>query len=57
VRSIIDLCAAINMATTAEGVETEEQCRILRADGCTAAQGYLFGRPSAAVDLSALQRG
>jgi diguanylate cyclase (GGDEF)-like protein len=57
VRSIIDLCAAIDMATTAEGVETEEQCRILRADGCTAAQGYLFGRPSATVDLAALQRG
>nr|WP_246527018.1 EAL domain-containing protein [Plastoroseomonas hellenica] len=56
VRSVIELCAAINMATTAEGVETEEQCRILRAGGCTAAQGYLFGRPSATIDAAALQQ-
>lgn len=56
VRSIIDLCAAISMATTAEGVETEEQAGILRADGCREAQGYLFGRPSATAE-AALQKG
>ena len=33
------------MATTAEGVETDEQLEILRAEGCTQVQGYLFSRP------------
>ena len=32
------------MITTAEGVETKEQLDILRAEGCTQVQGYLFSR-------------
>jgi EAL domain-containing protein (putative c-di-GMP-specific phosphodiesterase class I) len=27
-------------------VETEAQCALLKASGCDAAQGYLFGRPA-----------
>lgn len=34
------------MATTAEGVETEEQLKLLRAAGVTSVQGYLFERPA-----------
>ena len=30
------------MTATAEGVETEEQQRLLRALGCSEMQGYLF---------------
>ena len=30
--------------TTAEGVETEEQFELLRKEGCTEVQGYLFSR-------------
>ena len=33
------------MATTAEGVETEEQLARILADGCTDVQGYLISRP------------
>jgi EAL domain-containing protein (putative c-di-GMP-specific phosphodiesterase class I) len=33
------------METTAEGVETIEQCRLLRLAGATSLQGYLFKRP------------
>jgi diguanylate cyclase (GGDEF)-like protein len=49
VQSVVALCKALNMVTTAEGVETEEQCRILAAAGCDEAQGYLFGRPQPAL--------
>jgi diguanylate cyclase (GGDEF)-like protein len=54
VRAIIDLCATLDMSTTAEGVETEEQHLELSALGCTDAQGYLFGRPCPAEELPAL---
>jgi EAL domain-containing protein (putative c-di-GMP-specific phosphodiesterase class I) len=49
VRSVITLCKALNMETTAEGVETEEQYQILAAAGCREAQGYLLGRPQPAA--------
>jgi len=48
VKSIITLCQALHMATTAEGIETEEQAASLLAAGCDEGQGYLFGRPQLA---------
>lgn len=48
VRSIITLCQALHMSTTAEGIETEEQSEILTKAGCDEGQGYLFGRPQLA---------
>ena len=45
VSAISGLGRSLGMRTTAEGVETAEQFEQLRADGCTEAQGYLFGRP------------
>jgi EAL domain-containing protein (putative c-di-GMP-specific phosphodiesterase class I) len=43
--AVIGLGHNLHIATTAEGVETEEQCALLRADGCKLGQGFLFGRP------------
>jgi EAL domain-containing protein (putative c-di-GMP-specific phosphodiesterase class I) len=43
--AIANLGRSLDIVTTAEGVETEEQFELLRAAGCTQAQGYLFGRP------------
>jgi EAL domain-containing protein (putative c-di-GMP-specific phosphodiesterase class I) len=43
--AIIGLGHSLHISTTAEGIETEEQCAQLRTDGCTIGQGYLFGRP------------
>jgi predicted signal transduction protein with EAL and GGDEF domain len=45
VASVVTLARALDLATTAEGVETEEQFTLLKAAGVTHAQGYLFGRP------------
>jgi diguanylate cyclase (GGDEF)-like protein len=51
VQAVVGLAAAKNMATTAEGVETEEQRQLLRALGCMEMQGFLFSaaRPVAEI--------
>jgi predicted signal transduction protein with EAL and GGDEF domain len=42
VQAVVNIAAAGNMTTTAEGVETLEQKEMLRKLGCTQMQGYLF---------------
>ncbi|MBK1661651.1 hypothetical protein CKO45_25935 [Paracraurococcus ruber] len=51
VRAVTTICAGLGMATTAEGVETEEQLRLLAALDCNEAQGFLFGRPVPAAQI------
>ncbi len=45
IRAIVDLCRALGIATTAEGVETEEQLAVIGAERCTEVQGFLLSRP------------
>jgi EAL domain-containing protein (putative c-di-GMP-specific phosphodiesterase class I) len=45
VSAIAGLGRALDMQTTAEGVESTEQLELVRIAGCQLAQGYLFGRP------------
>lgn len=45
VRTIQSLAEALHLQTTAEGVETADQARLLSAMGCDFGQGYLFARP------------
>ena len=54
VKAITDLAAALNMETTAEGVEEAEQVEALRAHGCTNVQGFLFSKPVPASEVLAL---
>ncbi|WP_204251116.1 putative bifunctional diguanylate cyclase/phosphodiesterase, partial [Elioraea rosea] len=56
VNAIASLGRALEMSTTAEGVETEEQLACLAAEGCAEAQGYLFSRPRPAEEIPALLR-
>ncbi len=51
VRAIVDLVHDLGMECVAEGVETEEQARILKRIGCDYCQGYLFGRPTAPSEV------
>jgi len=54
VRAITGLGASLGIATTAEGVETQEQLARLRRDGCTEAQGFLISRPVPVSGVAAL---
>ena len=45
VAAICSIGRALEIRVVAEGVETEEQFRLLQAAGCTHLQGYLFGKP------------
>ena len=50
-RAIVSLATSLGMTTTAEGVETKEQLEIVRAEGCTEVQGYLFSRAKPAMEI------
>jgi photoactive yellow protein len=43
--AVLALARDLKLECIAEGIETEEQARILRELGCPLLQGYLFGRP------------
>jgi diguanylate cyclase (GGDEF)-like protein len=54
VRSTIDLARNLGLTVVAEGIESEETLECLAADGCQMGQGFLFGRPLAAEELTPL---
>ena len=45
VQSIVDLAHGLGLTATAEGVETEEQLRVVHELGCDVVQGYLISPP------------
>jgi EAL domain-containing protein (putative c-di-GMP-specific phosphodiesterase class I) len=52
VRAVASLSSNLNIATTAEGVESEQQFERLHAEGCDTVQGFLLGRPVPADDVT-----
>jgi EAL domain-containing protein (putative c-di-GMP-specific phosphodiesterase class I) len=54
IRAICGLGEALQLAVTAEGVETAEQLELVRSEGCVAAQGYYFSPPVSAEALRAM---
>jgi EAL domain-containing protein (putative c-di-GMP-specific phosphodiesterase class I) len=54
VQAVVNIAAARSMTTTAEGVETEEQQRLLRMLGCAEMQGYLFSPAKPAAEIKQL---
>jgi EAL domain-containing protein (putative c-di-GMP-specific phosphodiesterase class I) len=51
ISATLTMAKSLDIATTAEGVETEQQYQFLRSAGVTSLQGYLFKRPGAAHEL------
>jgi EAL domain-containing protein (putative c-di-GMP-specific phosphodiesterase class I) len=54
VAAIIGMARSLGIATVAEGIETADQVRRLRALGCDRGQGYHFARPAPASAVSQL---
>jgi diguanylate cyclase (GGDEF)-like protein/PAS domain S-box-containing protein len=54
VSTVISLARSLRLSTVAEGVESEEQAKILRLLGCDEMQGHLFSRPVPFEEMAAL---
>jgi diguanylate cyclase (GGDEF)-like protein len=54
VEAIIGLARAVNVETTAEGIENDDQRIILRDLGCRFGQGFHLGRPMPLTELAAM---
>jgi len=54
VQDIITMTQHLNIASLAEGVETEEQRNLLRSWGCNYIQGYYYSKPIPVFDYEAL---
>ncbi|HYC16236.1 MAG TPA: EAL domain-containing protein [Pseudolabrys sp.] len=59
VNAVAGLAKCLNMTSTAEGVETQQQMEMLQSIGCTEMQGYLFShaRPANEIRQFFTQRG
>jgi diguanylate cyclase (GGDEF)-like protein/PAS domain S-box-containing protein len=56
VNAVISMGESLNMRVVAEGVETRDQVAFLQQHGCPVGQGYYFGRPVLAGQLTPLLR-
>jgi EAL domain-containing protein (putative c-di-GMP-specific phosphodiesterase class I) len=54
VHAVAGLAKCLNMISTAEGVETQQQLDKLHSIGCTEMQGYLFSRARPAGEIAQL---
>ena len=54
IRAVVAMADSLDMTTTAEGVETETELRLVQELGCRSIQGYYFGRPLPVVEARAL---
>ena len=54
VRAVVAMAKSLEMKTTAEGVETEDEARLVRRMGCDRIQGFYFGRPMSSADARSL---
>ena len=53
-RHVIEICHALGISVTAEGIETADDELLLRQLGCDNGQGFLFARPATADAVARL---
>jgi diguanylate cyclase (GGDEF)-like protein len=51
IRAIVTLAKTLDMETTAEGVEAQDEVDLIRELGCSHIQGFVYGRPLAAEQV------
>jgi diguanylate cyclase (GGDEF)-like protein len=56
IRAMVGLASDLQMQTTAEGVETQDELLLIRNLGCSLVQGYIFGKPMSADEALELAR-
>ncbi len=56
VNAAIAMAHALGLTVVAEGVETEEQLKILEKIGCDIGQGFLWGKPLISSDITDILR-
>jgi len=54
VNAVVSMAQALDLRVVGEGVETPDQARALQSLGCDVVQGFLFGRPSTAEQITDL---
>src|SRR6185312_11156243 len=54
VKAVVAMATDLDMETTAEGIETEEQLAAVCKAGCSEVQGFLMGRPQPAREVENL---
>lgn len=54
IRAVVALADSLEMSTTAEGVESQDEANAIVALGCKKLQGYHFGRPMNAADARSI---
>ena len=50
IRAVVAMADSLDMTTTAEGVENDEEAEMIRRLGCNKIQGFHFGRPMPSED-------
>jgi len=53
VKAIQNMCNELNIKSVAEGIETEQQFKLLTKMGCKEFQGYYFAKPQSPSEVSA----
>lgn len=56
VAAVLGLARSLGLESVAEGIETDLHRLVLRDLGCDVGQGYLFGRPAPAAELTEVLR-
>jgi diguanylate cyclase (GGDEF)-like protein len=52
IRAVTGLAQSLRISTVIEGIETEDQLKMAKAEGCDEAQGYLFSKPMPEAEVA-----